>query len=449
MGIGNRSTFAVRISAMFKPYLDRIGISRLNPMQEAVISAVKPGTDLVLLSPTGSGKTLAFLLPLLRLLNPESRVVQAMILTPTRELALQIEQIFRQFQSGLKVNTCYGGHPIKTEKNNLKEPPALLIGTPGRIADHLRRGNLDISTVSMVVLDEFDKSLELGYQSEMEFIFSRPARHEIRILTSATSLDAIPAFTGITRAVTLSFQHPAGPAKLAYAAVRADGNDKQDLLFHLLCYIGNAPALVFFNHRDAVNRISSLLAENGIIHGIYHGGLEQEQRELALIRFRNGSNRLLLATDLASRGLDIPEIMHVIHYQLPATETVWTHRNGRTARMHAGGTAWLVLAADEYMPEFISGPVGITPVSGAVQIPAQPEWETIYIGAGKKDKISRGDVAGFLLQNGNLAGNELGKIEVLDYAAFAAVKRSKCAGLLKRVSGKPIKKKQVKIAVAV
>ena len=433
---------------MFKSSLERLGISQLKPMQEAALEAIRPGADIVLLSPTGSGKTLAFLLPLLKILVPGLQGVQALILTPSRELALQIEQVFRQLQSGLKVNTCYGGHPMSTERNNLKEPPALLIGTPGRIADHIRRSNIDTATISVLVLDEFDKSLELGFQGEMEFITSQLDRITLRVLTSATNLDVIPGFTGITKPEVLDFTTDAVPLKISLSAVKAEGTDKLEALFHLICHIGSEACLVFCNHRETVERVSGLLSDRNVRHGIYHGGLEQEDREMALIRFRNGTHHLLLTTDLASRGLDIPEIRHVIHYQFPTTENAWTHRNGRTARMHASGTAWLVMAQDDFIPSFISGEPAFVDVSEANTLPEEPLWETIYIGAGKKDKISKGDVVGFLMQKGRLPKDGLGKIEVLDYASFAAVKREICLKMLRLVQGEQIKKKTVKIDIA-
>jgi len=417
-------------------------------MQEAALEAIQPGTDLILLSPTGSGKTLAFLLPLLKMIENNITGVQALILTPSRELALQIEQVFKQMQSGFKVNSCYGGHPMRTERNNLKEPASLLIGTPGRIADHLRRESFDPSGIHYLVLDEFDKSLEFGFKNEMEFIIKQLSGLKSRVLTSATALDDIPEFTGVTNPVTIDFTSEEPELRLNLCGVRAEGTDKLAMLFQLICHLGNASSLIFCNHRDTVERISELLTEKGIVHGKYHGGLEQEDREIALIKFRNGTHHLLLTSDLASRGLDIPEIRNVIHYQLPTTFTTWLHRNGRTARMHANGTAWLVLAAEDYVPKFITEEVEFIEISESEDIPELPVWETLYIGAGKKDKISKGDIVGFLLQKGQLGMKDLGKIEVLDYASFAAVNRAYSKQVLLLVAQEQIKKKTVKIDIA-
>lgn len=433
---------------MFSAYLQRLNIKDLKPMQEAAIKAIKKGSDLILLSPTGSGKTLAFLLPVIKLLNNEASDVQALILTPSRELALQIEQVFKAMQTGFKVNTCYGGHPISTELNNLSVPPAVIIGTPGRIADHLRRDSFKTSTIKTIVLDEFDKSLELGFKEEMEYIINSLRYINTRVLTSATNLSEVPEFVGMKDPTTLDYTSGDSILKLAFKLVRAEGTDKLEMLYRLICNLGDQASLVFCNHREAVNRISDLLTDKGISHGIFHGGMEQDEREVSLIKFRNGTHHILLTTDLASRGLDIPEIRNVIHYQLPTTSSAWTHRNGRTARMEEHGTAWLILAENDYLPEFISENVEESNIKSEVEPPAITEWETVYISAGKKDKISKGDIAGFLIQKGMIEKDELGRIEVLDYASFAAINRNRVTRLLKAVKGQQLKKKNVKIEIA-
>lgn len=417
-------------------------------MQQAALKAIQPGKDVVLLSPTGSGKTLGFLLPLLQMLDGSTAGVQALIVTPSRELTMQIGEVFRKMQTGHKVVVAYGGHAMKVERNNLLEPPALIVGTPGRIADHLKRNTFNADSIKILVLDEFDKSLELGFKEEMKFIVSSLNALKTRVLTSATSLDEIPDFVGVNHPERLDFTEGTPLLKLNFSALRAADQDKLELLFHLLCTLGNEPSLVFCNHREAVERISELLTEKGLVHGVYHGGLDQEQRELALIRFRNGTHHILLTTDLASRGLDIPEIMHVIHYQLPASVSVLTHRNGRTARMHASGTAWLLLAASDYVPAFIETPPSFVELPEECDLPEPTPWETIYLSLGRKDKVSKGDIAGFLMQQGQLPSEAVGKIEVLDYMAFAAVKRSLSTKLLRKIKGQPLKKKSVRVEPA-
>ncbi|KAF0201426.1 MAG: DEAD/DEAH box [Bacteroidetes bacterium] len=436
------------LCTMIKNYLQNLGIAALNPMQEQSLMHLKPGASLTLIAPTGSGKTLAFLLPVIEMLKPELSGVQALIITPSRELALQIEDVFKKMKTGIKVNVCYGGHPVKTEVNNFREPAALVVGTPGRMADHIRRRNFDTTSVRTLVLDEFDKSLELGFSKEMEYIAQNLPGIKTRVLTSATSLNEIPAYIGFNNPVLLDYTANTEPHKLDVVALKAEGADKLDLLFRLVCHFKAEPALIFCNHRDAVERISSLLMIKGIVHGVYHGGLEQEDREMSLIRFRNGTHQTLLTTDLGSRGLDIPEIRHVVHYQLPASETIWTHRNGRTARMHASGKAWLLLAEGDYIPKFITPAPEISEIEDCAKLPELPPWETIYLGAGKKQKVSKGDVAGLLIHKGGIQANDIGRIDVADHFSFAAVKRELCDKLVATLRGVPLKKKVVKIDIA-
>jgi len=424
-------------------------IHNLNEMQEHTIASVGNGNDVVLLSPTGSGKTLAFLLPLLEKLNDKEQQVQLLVLAPARELALQIEQVFKSLRTGFKVNCCYGGHAIRTEINNLKHPPAVLIGTPGRIADHLRRHSFDPSSINYLVLDEFDKALDLGFQKEMKEIVAQLKNIEQRVLTSATSMDEIPAFTRLHQPEELNFiGEELVPQKLALKGVRAEGRDKLEIFVRLVSQLGNAPMLAFVNHRDAADRISNHLRDQGVAHDVFHGGMKQEERERALIKFRNGSHHLLITTDLASRGLDIPEIEYVLHYHMPSKEDAFIHRNGRTARMHADGTAYLIMAEDEVVPEYITDEVMLEEVALNLPLPALPQWQTIYIGSGKKDKVNKIDIVGLFLKKGQLQKDELGVIDVLDHVAFAAVKRSKVHKVLQKLKNERIKGKKLKLGVS-
>src|SRR5215207_8231881 len=308
--------------------LSKLKIKSLNEMQLASIEAIDKNNNVLLLSATGSGKTLAYLLPLIKLLNPVNTNTQAIIIVPSRELALQIESVFKSMGTDLKVTCCYGGHLRETEENNLKQAPALLIGTPGRLADHIRRGNITTGTITTLVLDEFDKSLELGFREEMSFIIESLPVIKRRVLTSATQAVEIPPFVGLTNPVKLNFLSPENetPASLSIQVVTADEKDKLNSLFKLICYLGNRSMIVFCNHRDAVERTSEMLSQKGIVNEFYHGALEQQQRDSALCKFRNGSTNVLVTTDLASRGLDIPNIRYIIHYHLPLTEESFIHR---------------------------------------------------------------------------------------------------------------------------
>jgi len=430
--------------------LEHLKIKELNPMQEAALAtAAKPG-DVILLSATGSGKTLAFLLPVLQLLDDQNKNTQALIIVPSRELAQQIEEVFRSMATGLKITACYGGHLRETEENNLIQPPAIIVGTPGRLADHIRRNNITVDSITTLVLDEYDKTLELGFEEEMAFIIgSLPAVNK-RMLTSATEAPQILDFIGLTDAVTLNFlpTEKAPAEKLAVQTVLSDDNDKSDTLFKLLCYLGNRSAIIFCNHRESVERTSRLLAEKGIINTFYHGGMEQQERDSALCKFRNGTVDFLVTTDLAARGLDIPNIRYIIHYHLPLAEDSFVHRNGRTARMDATGTAILILSPEETLPPYITEVSEELNLDGELKLPAAPQWTTLFIAAGKKDKVNKIDIVGFLSHKGELKKEDIGLIEVKDFFSFVAVRKSKVSNTLQRIKDEKIKNKKVMIAVA-
>lgn len=434
----------------YSSILSNFGITALNEMQKAALEAILEPQDVVLLSPTGSGKTLGFLLPVLQLLSTETEGVQVLILVPSRELSIQIEKVFKQMGTQFKINCCYGGHSVRIEENNLLEPPAVLVGTPGRIAHHLRKHNVHVRDTQILILDEFDKSLELGFKDEMEYIVHQCNRLEKRILTSATSLDEIPDFVGLQKSKTLKFttEHQEMESKLELKQVLVPGDDKLETLMLLLGKLGSKSTIVFCNHRDTVSRISEQLRRYHIDHAIYHGGMEQIEREKALIRLRNGSVHFLITTDLASRGLDIPEIEAIVHYHLPPTEEIMIHRNGRTARMHANGTAYFILDKGNYLPPFLDYTPEIEELPKEMPILKACEWKTIYIAGGKKDKVSKADVAGMLIQKGELHKDELGKIEILDHSAYAAVKASKVLNVLQLVKFEKIKGKKYKIEIA-
>ncbi|MBB5619589.1 ATP-independent RNA helicase DbpA [Pedobacter cryoconitis] len=433
---------------MVEKVLGNLKIDSLNEMQQAAIAATAKGKDVVLLAPTGSGKTLGFLLPVLKNLDAATKGVQALILVPSRELALQIEQVFKQMGTGFKVNCCYGGHPVKTERNNFEQPPAVLIGTPGRIAYHLRKENFDESSITTLVLDEFDKALEFGFQEDMAYIIGNMRSLKQRMLTSATQMEAIPDFTGLKSSVEINFLKDVKVAPdLKLKKVMTTAEDKLDTLFELICKIGNKTTLLFCNHRETVDRISDLLIDKDLAHDIFHGGMEQDERERALLKFRNGSIKILITTDLASRGLDIPEVEYIIHYQLPYTEDAFLHRNGRTARMNAKGTAYLMMTEEDKYP-FLKGDIEIEKLKGNYQLPKDSQWQTLYIAAGKKDKVNKIDIVGLLLKKGGLEKDDVGLIEVKDQSSYVAVKRSMVNKVLSALANEKIKNKKVKIEVA-
>ena len=382
--------------------LSNLKIDQLNAMQEASIDAWKEGSDLILLSPTGSGKTLAYLLPLVSSLKKGVEGVQAVVLVPSRELALQIEQVFKAMATGFPVMSCYGGRPAMEEHRTMRGiSPAVIIGTPGRMNDHLNKQNFEAGTVRTLVIDEFDKCLEFGFQDEMaeETVSQR-----------------------------LSVYRVTSPVK-----------DKLETLYKLLCTLGNESTLVFCNHRESVDRVGKYLHSMKVYCETFHGGMEQDDRERALYKFRNGSCHIFISTDLAARGLDIPDIRHVVHYHLPVAEDGFIHRNGRTARWEAEGNAFLILHDEERIPDYVPRPLEEFELPEPTPQPALPEFVTLYIGKGKKDKINKIDIVGFLSKKGGLGRDDVGRVDVKDHYAFAAISRKKAKQTLKLIQNEKIK----------
>lgn len=428
-------------------WLKNCGIEKLNALQEEVIEKTAKGGNVMFLAPTGSGKTLAFLIPLVHNLKKDVNKVQAIIIAPTRELSLQIEQVFRQMKTGFTVCICYGGHSMRIEQNNLSQQPDVIIATPGRLADHILRKSFETNHVHTVVLDEFDKSLQMGFHEQLEIIFEALDGSQQHILTSATTLNKLPDFLPFDKPVKINHLKKQTVDGLSLSAVHTQAAEKAETLMHLVQTFGQELCLVFCNHREAVERISTLLGQHKIEHAVLHGGMEQQDRERNLIKYRGEATTLLIATDLAARGLDIPEIKHVIHYQLPPKEDAFIHRNGRTARMHAEGQAYLILADNETLPEYIDASVKtieVTPFEGAAMLPPNI---CIYISAGRKNKISKGDIVGWLVQKGGIKANEIGQITIQDFASYVCVKRQPLKNILPKLNSEKLKKQKVKVEI--
>jgi superfamily II DNA/RNA helicase len=429
-------------------YLKNLGIEALNPMQEETIAKAATHRNLMLLAPTGSGKTLAFLLPVIQALRPGQDAVQALIIVPSRELALQIEQVFRNLKTQYKVCCFYGGHAMKVEENSLSTAPAVIIATPGRLADHILRETFDARTVRWVVLDEFDKSLQMGFEPPLAVVFKALTGKQHHILTSATTLDILPSFIPFSQPERISYLNDTAPTRLKLKSINTLSTEKVETLMRLVAGFNQEACIVFCNHREAVDRISALFSRHNFAHGILHGALEQIDREKNLIKFRAGAHNVLIATDLASRGLDIPEIKHIVHYQLPQQRDAFVHRNGRTARMHAEGEAYFVLANDEIVPPYMDDEITEITVNPKLVLPPPPEFVCLYISGGKKDKISKGDIAGLLMKKGGLTTDDIGLITTLDYASYAAIRRTQLKRVLTAIKNEKLKKIKVKIEEA-
>ena len=425
--------------------LTKLRITELNEMQQHAAEAILGSDgDVVLLSPTGSGKTLAYLLPLVQLLDVTSDTVQALVITPGRELALQSDNVLKSMGCGLRSTACYGGRAAMDEHKVLKEvKPQIVFGTPGRLNDHLDKENISRYGIRWLVIDEFDKCLEMGFQAEMQKLIKSLPGLQRRILLSATNAEEIPGFVNMSKKGTLIDFLPEEEQtseRVTLYEVRSAEKDKLGTLKQLLLSFGDESSIVFLNYRNAVERVSDYLKEEGFTISSFHGGLDQRQREDQLYRFSNGSANVLVATDLASRGLDIPNIQNIIHYHLPESEDGYIHRVGRTARWDATGHSFFILNSEEHIPTYVEGDVVPYAEAQTQQTePALPKMTTLYIGKGKKDKISKGDIVGFLCKNGGLKADEIGRIDVKDRYAYVAIKREKLKQVLRQTQGEKIK----------
>ena len=424
--------------------LKKLGISELNEMQQHAAEAImRSDGDVVLLSPTGTGKTLAYLLPLVQQLDATSDQVQALVVVPGRELALQSDTVLRDMGSGIRSASCYGGRATMDEHRKLKEiQPQIIFGTPGRLNDHLDKDNINRYHIHWLVIDEFDKCLAMGFHQEMQkLIKSLPALRR-RILLSATNAEQIPQFVNMAKKGTLVDFLPEEEQtseRVTLYEVKSPQKDKLETLRNLLLDFGNESSIVFLNYRDSVERVNDYLAKQGFVTSFFHGGLEQRQREAALYRFSNGSVNVLVATDLASRGLDIPNIQNIIHYHMPESEEGYIHRVGRTARWDKQGRAFFITGLEEHIPDYVEGEVENFQLPTSDLKPQSPRMATLYIGKGKKDKVSKGDIVGFLCKKGGLQADEIGRIDVTDRYTYVAVKREKLQQVIRQTQGEKIK----------
>lgn len=423
--------------------LSKLGIKELNQMQLDTQDAYSKKDEIILLSPTGTGKTLAFLLPIVQDLELDLQEVQCLIIVPSRELALQIEQVAREMGSGFKINAVYGGRAGFKDKNDLHQPPAILIGTPGRLADHFRKESFDLNQIKTLVLDEFDKSLEMGYEKEMKEILRAIPSLEKKVLCSATQKLLIPEFVDIEKPFRIDYLGTI-EVNIEIFTIKSPSRNKYASLANLIAHLGDARGIIFCNLKDTINEVSNYLYQNKIPHANYFGSMDQIDRERALVKFRNGTHRLLLATDLAARGIDVPELDFIIHYQLPLKKNEFIHRNGRTARMKSDGTAYLLVWEKDTLPSYIKNAETLQIEESVFAKPTK--WTTLYISGGRNDKISKGDIAGLFFKKGNLSSGELGIIEISQECSFAAVPKSKAKRLIGELNNSRLKKKKVRIS---
>ena len=433
---------SAELNDMQRNALRRLDIERLNDMQSAAIEHCRGNSSMVLLSPTGTGKTLAFLLPLLERLDVSCKGVQAMIVLPSRELAKQVFEVWRAMSTPFHMTALYGGRPLEQETASLGGvSTALIVGTPGRLLDHLNRSSFTVDKCTHLIIDEFDKCLEMGFQDEMSKLIEKLPAVTSRFLLSATDAAEIPQFADVTDIVKLDYRKGSEQpvVRTSFYTITTTPDKRLEKLFSLLCSFGGEPAIVFCNFRETVDEVYRYLTKASLHCVAYNGAMEQKQRELALYRFTSGCSNILVSTDLAARGLDIKDVRHVVHYQRALSADIFTHRNGRTARWEAEGAVYMMAFENKELPDFVPAELEEYTLPRRNTLPSAPEWVALYVGKGKRDKISRGDLAGFFMKKGGLRPDEVGTILVFDNYAYVAVKLKQMRALLKKVEGEKIK----------
>lgn len=423
-----------------------MGFEKLNHTQEMLVNATS--NNQIIISATGSGKTFAFLLSAVDFCDNNSNG-DVVILAPSRELASQIETVFRNAKSGYNITCCYGGHSIHVEKRSLAYEPRIIIGTPGRILDHITHKNFNTKRVGLLIFDEFDKLLEFGFEQEMQEIVTALPNIKRRILSSATQTETYPTYISKYEFETIINQQESSTDRMKHWRVYTQSHDKLETLFALVCKIAHEPTIIFCNFREVSEEVSDYLYDNHVENEFFHGGMEQFDRERALAKFKNGSCNILVSTDLAARGIDISDVKNIIHYHIPKSHDSYIHRNGRTARIDKSGDIYTIVEdAKPNIPEYVTDISEVVELSYKNLTSPEPVYSTIYFGMGKKDKLSKIDIVGFLCQKGEIQKNDIGIIELKDFHSFVAVKKELAKKVIKLVFPEKIKGKRTKIAIS-
>lgn len=432
----------MKLNEIQRNALNRLNIENLNPMQHAAIEHCRQNDSMVLLSPTGTGKTLAFLLPLLERLDASCKGVQAIIVLPSRELAKQVFDVWRAMATPFQMTALYGGRPLEQEIASLGgASTSVIVGTPGRLLDHLNRFSFAVDKCTHLVIDEFDKCLEMGFQDEMSKLVEKLPAVKSRFLLSATDAAEIPHFAGAADIEKLDYRQGSGQptVRTSFYTITTTPDKRLEKLFSLLCSFGGEPAIVFCNFRETVDEVYKYLTKVSLHCVAYNGAMEQKQRELALYRFTSGCSNILVSTDLAARGLDIKDVRHIVHYQRALSADIFTHRNGRTARWEAEGSVYMITFENKELPDFVPSELEEYTLPKRNVLPPAPQWAALYVGKGKRDKLSRGDLAGFFIKKGGLRPEDVGTILVFPDYSYVAVKMNRMREVLKKVSGEKIK----------
>jgi ATP-dependent RNA helicase DbpA len=459
---------ALGLSPALLSVVKELGFAALTPIQSQAIPALLAGRDVVGQSKTGSGKTAAFALPILEKLKLEDRELGALILCPTRELSAQVARELRKFgrgHAGLTVVVLSGGEPVRSQASALEKGVHIAVGTPGRVLDHLRRRNLRVHRVATVVLDEADRMLEMGFQEDMEKILKALPKARQTVFFSATFPRSIEALTQKYQQDPVQIQvEQDSPerADIRQLVVQVEPEKKLQALLWALEHHPHDSALVFANLKLTVAELEKSLLKAGLSAASLHGDLEQYDRDRVMAKFRNGSTRVLVATDVAARGIDVESLDLVVNFDLPTQPEIYVHRIGRTGRAGKQGLSIsLVSARDREKLLAIEQGTGtpLEPTSAATAARANKtrtgaapavardaKMDTLRISGGRKDKLRPGDILGALTgEASGLDAADVGKIEIHDHFSYVAVSKQASRAAQQSLSAGRIKSRKFKV----
>lgn len=438
--------------------LDDLEYHTMTPIQAQALPLALAGRDLIAQAKTGSGKTAAFAIPLLMQLNPRHFGAQGLVLCPTRELSSQVAAEIRRlarYQENIKVVTLSGGQSIGPQIGSLEHGAHIVVGTPGRINDHLRKKTLDLSGVKTLVLDEADRMLEMGFMEDMETIIGYTPKNRQTLLFSATYPDNIKTlsakFQRAPEQVTVESQHTS--AVIAQRFYLSSPATKPDDLIRVLQHIRVPSAVIFCNMKQTAQEIAQYLDNRRFNALALHGDLEQRERDQALTQFKHQSCCILVATDVAARGLDVEDLPAVINYDLPRDPEVYVHRIGRTARAGKEGLAVSLLNEKErHKLDKIAEYQGNTlDIQSADQLNCDknfamlPDRKTLVIAGGRKDKVRPGDILGALTGDAGIPGSAVGKIDITEFSSYVTLENSQADKALGRLINGKIKGRRFKV----